>query len=503
MRRAWLAPVLVVLGIVLQLTVLNGLRLPGGGVPDLVLILVAALAMTEGPLSGLVIGFAAGLCLDLAPPGSQLIGQYALIFCLAGWAAGRLSGPAGRSALRSVLLVGVVVAAAEVLTAAAGLVLEPAQVTLAEIREVLPATIGYDLVLCPFVLYLVVVLSMLVTDGLAGGTLGGLLAAPTRSQRLADSRSQRLRKPRFAHSAAGGPHGAPGSRQQNPARRDKRLRPANGIAGSASGLARHPGRPAAPPVSLRLGAGRRRDGAIASAVGAGQRGYRQPGRHPGALAGARREFRPRAGELGGSATRPHRVAPPGRSAPAIRFGTARRGGTAGRRQGSAWLTRPSRAGTGPRLRMGASRSAVTGGHPGSAVPRLQFSRPAAAVARRPASAPRFRRRSLLHPRSPSASLVSGGAINASALHATRRLRGTPRLRLSRRRRRTAMLGGSGASALRRPAIRIGKRPRFGYGRRSVLSFLTGRRIGGRWLARQRAGSRSGVWLIGKRTGGLR
>ena len=363
------------LGIVLQLTVLNGLRLPGGGVPDLVLILVAALAMTEGPLSGLVIGFAAGLCLDLAPPGSQLIGQYALIFCLAGWAAGRLSGPAGRSALRSVLLVGVVVAAAEVLTAAAGLVLEPAQVTLAEIREVLPATIGYDLVLCPFVLYLVVVLSMLVTDGLAGGSLGGLLAAPTRSQRLADSRSQRLRKPRFAHSSAGGPHGAPGTRQQNPARRDKRLRPANGIAGSASGLARHPRRPAAPPVSLRLGAGRRRDGAIASAVGAGQRGYRQPGRHPGALAGAHREFRPRAGEPGGSATRPHRVAPPGRSAPAIRFGTARRGGTAGRRQGSAWLTRPSRAGTGPRLRMGASRSAVTGGHPGSAVPRLQFSRP--------------------------------------------------------------------------------------------------------------------------------
>jgi hypothetical protein len=66
-----------------------------------------------------------------------------------------------------------------------------------------------------------------------------------------------------------------------------------------------------------------------------------------------------------------------------------------------------------------------------------------------------------------------------------------------------MLGGSGGSALRRPAIRIGKRPRFGYGRRSVLSFLTGRHIGGRWLARQRAGSRSGVWLIGKRTGGLR
>ncbi len=153
------------LGIVLQLTVLNGLRLPGGGVPDLVLVLVCALAMAEGPLAGLVIGFAAGLCLDLAPPGSALIGQYALVFCLAGWAAGRLSGAAGRSALRSVVLLAGVVAAAEVLAAALARVLEPAQVTVAEVRQVLPATIAYDLVLCPFVLYLVLLASALLRTG--------------------------------------------------------------------------------------------------------------------------------------------------------------------------------------------------------------------------------------------------------------------------------------------------------------------------------------------------
>jgi hypothetical protein len=66
-----------------------------------------------------------------------------------------------------------------------------------------------------------------------------------------------------------------------------------------------------------------------------------------------------------------------------------------------------------------------------------------------------------------------------------------------------MLGGSGRSPLRGPSLRIGKQPRFGYGRRSLLSFLTGRRVGGSWLARKRVGSRSGTWLIGKRTGGLR
>ncbi len=77
----------------------------------------------------MVTGFAAGLCLDLAPPGSQLIGQYALVFCLAGWAAGRLSRAAGRSPLRALGLVAVVVAAAEALAAGLGLALEPAQVT--------------------------------------------------------------------------------------------------------------------------------------------------------------------------------------------------------------------------------------------------------------------------------------------------------------------------------------------------------------------------------------
>ncbi len=104
--------------------------------PDLVLVLVAALAVAQGPLAGLIIGFAAGLCLDLAPPGSALIGQYALVFCLAGWVAGRLSRAAGRSPVLSVLLMGAVVAAAEVVVAGLGLALVPAEVTLAEIRAV-------------------------------------------------------------------------------------------------------------------------------------------------------------------------------------------------------------------------------------------------------------------------------------------------------------------------------------------------------------------------------
>ena len=250
-RKAWFAPVVIVLGIVLQLTVLNGLRLPGGGVPDLVLVLVCALAMAEGPLAGLIIGFAAGLSLDIAPPGSALIGQYALVFCLAGWAAGRLSSAAGRSALRSVVLLGGVVAAAEVLAAALARVLEPAQVTFAEVRDVLPATIGYDLVLCPFVLYLVLLASALLTDGLtaglAGGGLSSLLAAPTRVQRSDERKRARLLSPRSGRTGPG--RGAAGSAAPRefrlaPATRTGRGGPAPGCGPATASRARRPGSPA-------------------------------------------------------------------------------------------------------------------------------------------------------------------------------------------------------------------------------------------------------------------
>jgi rod shape-determining protein MreD len=261
MRKAWVPPVLILIAVVVQLAVLDGLRLPGGGVPDLVLVLVAALAVAQGPLAGLITGFAAGLCLDLAPPGSALIGQYALLFCLAGWAAGRLARAAGRSPLRSALLMGAVVAATEAAAAALGLALMPAEVTLAEIRAILPASIAYDLLLCPFVMYLVVLAIGLPDGTLAASALGGTLAATVRARRAAE-RMPRPLQPRLREAAARTGDGWVGRAPlrhhgtRAPARPGVRLRAANGVPGSASGLAR-------------------------------------PGRHPGMLAGQSR-FRPRA-----------------------------------------------------------------------------------------------------------------------------------------------------------------------------------------------------------------
>ena len=62
---------------------------------------MAALALASGPLAGMLIGFWAGLALDVAPPGSHFIGQDALVFCLIGYACGRLRGPPATRAGRA------------------------------------------------------------------------------------------------------------------------------------------------------------------------------------------------------------------------------------------------------------------------------------------------------------------------------------------------------------------------------------------------------------------
>jgi rod shape-determining protein MreD len=512
---------LLAVALLLQLTVLNGLHLPGGGVPDLVLILVVALAMADGPLPGMVTGFAAGLCLDLAPPGSGMIGQYALVFCLAGWVAGMLARGASRAPLRALAGAAVVIAAAEAVTAGFALLLEPAQVTTAEVRQFLPVTIGYDLLLCPFALYLVMMAGALLagtgragtglaSTGLAGSGPSGLLTARARSKRA--DRKHRPHEPRLGPASAragdgwvgGGPNSRPGARPR--ARRPARLHPGAGVAGSASGLVHHHARPVTP-VNLRLTAGRRGDGAVGDVVGRGHGENWQPSRHPGLLAGASGQFRPRGGEISGSAARQHAPARPGLSKARINFSAHRGDASVGRRLGTSWLRMPVRAsGSGPRLRMGASRSARSlSGHAGlsAAVPKLQFRAASPPVARRPAAAPRFRRGSRLRPSGLTTGLVAGGVLDHSTFRARRRSVGPPRLRLAGSRRGAGMLGGSGRSPLRRPPARSRKQPRFGYGRRSLLSLLTGRHIGGRWLASKRAGSRSGTWLIGRRTGGTR
>jgi rod shape-determining protein MreD len=167
-RRAIATVVLAVAlfaAVVIQLTVVNRLPLPGGTDfgstgPDLVLLLVAAIAVATGPATGAVTGFAGGLAIDIAPPAGHYAGEYALVFCLVGYAAARVvraiwNVTGEQDAVTTFTVMAVAVAAGEAGKAALGMLLSDPNVTTAAASRVLPAAILYDLVLSPLAYWFV------------------------------------------------------------------------------------------------------------------------------------------------------------------------------------------------------------------------------------------------------------------------------------------------------------------------------------------------------------
>ncbi|MBO0771804.1 MAG: rod shape-determining protein MreD, partial [Actinobacteria bacterium] len=152
MRRVLLACLILLAAIVLQLTLLNGLPLPGGSPPDLVLVVVAALAVTGGPLEGALAGFAGGLALDIAPPAAHLVGRDALIFCLVGYGVGLLAASLEHTAWLRLAAVALGAAVGEGLLAAVGVMFSEADISWSTARQVLPVALLYELALAPFVL---------------------------------------------------------------------------------------------------------------------------------------------------------------------------------------------------------------------------------------------------------------------------------------------------------------------------------------------------------------
>ena len=159
--RAVISVVVVAVTVVLQLTVVDRIAFPGGAGPDLVLLVVAALALAGGPMAGVLTGFLAGLALDVAPPGSHFVGQNALVFCLVGYACGLLADDAsgdaeqGHTALFEIVVTAAGAVFGEALLALLGVMLSDPRVTWPAITNVLPAAVAYDVLLCPFVLYAV------------------------------------------------------------------------------------------------------------------------------------------------------------------------------------------------------------------------------------------------------------------------------------------------------------------------------------------------------------
>ena len=334
MRRAVFTVLAVLTAVVLQTSVLDRLPFPGGFPPNLVLVLVVTLALAGGPLAGTVIGFAAGLALDIAPPATGLLGLNALVFCAIGYGCGRLRGPMERSAWLPLAVVAAATAVGEVLYALAGLTLGDPDITWQSMRQVLPPVIVYSVLISPFVLYLVIRFSGFggwATAGargpglLTGSELGrlrllgapatgfaGLAATGVAVRDTHSGREPRLRPAgRGPDAWIGGRPAAPGQSGGARVQRSRPLRLRGGVAGSAASGAVGAGRAAAParPVHLRLGVTRRGDGRLAGSPGRGQLGLTGAARPGRAARPGKNAFRGTA--LPGAASRPSQGLQPG------------------------------------------------------------------------------------------------------------------------------------------------------------------------------------------------
>ncbi|PWI45490.1 rod shape-determining protein MreD [Streptomyces sp. ICBB 8177] len=177
-NRILLPAVLVVLALVIQVSVLARLHLPGA-VPDLLMLVVLGLAMTYGHVAGCLIGFFAGLLADLAPPADHAAGRYALVLCVIGYLAGLAKPENGQ--LRSAALPMTVVAGAAVLStllyASVGALVGDTAARHVGIVSLLFTALVYDLLLAPFTVPWIMALArrldrdpMAADSGAAGGS---------------------------------------------------------------------------------------------------------------------------------------------------------------------------------------------------------------------------------------------------------------------------------------------------------------------------------------------
>ncbi|MFF8383417.1 rod shape-determining protein MreD [Streptomyces kanasensis] len=150
-NRILLSTTLVIVALVVQVSVLARLQLPGA-VPDLVLLTVLALALVYGHVSGALIGFGAGLLADLAPPADHAVGRYALVLCVIGYVAGLTKPENGqpRSAAGPMVMVVAAAVGSTLLYAGVGALVGDTGARHVGLVSLILTAVVYDLLLAPF-----------------------------------------------------------------------------------------------------------------------------------------------------------------------------------------------------------------------------------------------------------------------------------------------------------------------------------------------------------------
>lgn len=154
-QRLVAALVTVVAALLLQVTVFPHLAWDGV-VPDLVLLAVVGAALVTDPRFATLLGFGAGLLLDLAPPADHTAGRWALALMVVGYVVGRLahdhssaqsSAQTGSRRPAYPLMLAAGAGGAFVGTsvfALTGLLLRDPAVDVGELLEVVLAAVAYD-----------------------------------------------------------------------------------------------------------------------------------------------------------------------------------------------------------------------------------------------------------------------------------------------------------------------------------------------------------------------
>jgi rod shape-determining protein MreD len=152
--RAGAAFLAVCLAVVLQVSVFPHLAWQGI-VPNLCLLVVVGAALTRGPQFAAVLGFVAGVALDLAPPADHVAGRWALALVVVGYLAGRMRQDVRPTATAVVATVAASSFVGSSIFAISGLVLRDPARDVSGLLEVILVAVGWDILLTPLVLPLV------------------------------------------------------------------------------------------------------------------------------------------------------------------------------------------------------------------------------------------------------------------------------------------------------------------------------------------------------------
>jgi len=151
LARTLAAFLVVSLALVLQVSLFPHFAWQGI-VPNLCLLVVVGAALTRGPQSAMLLGFLAGVALDLAPPADHIAGRWALALVIVGYVAGRVRQDVKPTAIA---VVGTVAASSFIGTsvfAITGLVLRDPLLDVGQLLEVILVAVLWDVLLTPFVL---------------------------------------------------------------------------------------------------------------------------------------------------------------------------------------------------------------------------------------------------------------------------------------------------------------------------------------------------------------